>query len=43
MLPVWLDLGYRLNPSWYVGGYFQWGAAFVNGDLCPFDHLVLGH
>lgn len=30
--PFWLDLGYRINPSWYVGGFFQYGIGFVNDD-----------
>jgi opacity protein-like surface antigen len=30
--PFWLDLGYRINSSWYVGGYFQYGVGFVNDD-----------
>jgi hypothetical protein len=35
MLPVWLDVGYRLNNEFYVGGYFQWGLAFVSNEVCP--------
>jgi hypothetical protein len=31
-LPLWLDAGYRLNPSFYVGGFFQYGFGFVNDD-----------
>jgi opacity protein-like surface antigen len=30
--PFWLDLGYRINSSWYVGGFFQYGVGFVNDD-----------
>lgn len=30
--PLWFDLGYRINASWYVGGYFQYGFGFVNDD-----------
>jgi hypothetical protein len=32
MIPIWLDVGYRVNPSIYVGGFFQYGFAFVNKD-----------
>lgn len=30
--PFWLDVGYRINSSWYLGGYFQYGVGFVNDD-----------
>ncbi len=30
--PFWLDVGYRINTSWYVGGFFQYGIGFVNDD-----------
>ena len=30
--PLWLDLGYRLTPNWYVGGFFQYGFGTVNED-----------
>lgn len=29
-IPLLLDVGYRFNPSWYLGGYFQYGFANVN-------------
>jgi outer membrane protein W len=32
MVPLWLDVGYRVNPAIYVGGFFQYGFAFVNKD-----------
>jgi len=32
MVPIWFDIGYRINPSFYVGGFFQYGFAFVNKD-----------
>ena len=35
MVPIWLDLGYRVNPSIYVGGFFQYGFGFVNKDKSP--------
>jgi hypothetical protein len=34
-LPIWVDAGYRINPNFYVGAYFQYGIAFVNkSDGC---------
>lgn len=30
--PIWIDAGYRMNPTWYVGGYFQYGFGFVNDE-----------
>jgi len=37
MVPLWFDVGYRLNPSLYLGAFFQYGFAFVkedNGNGC---------
>ncbi len=34
MIPFWVDIGYRLNPKLYLGGYFQFGLGTVPGD-CP--------
>jgi hypothetical protein len=34
MVPFWGDIGYRINPRWYVGGYFQVGIAGTSGDVC---------
>jgi hypothetical protein len=34
MVPLWADLGYRVNPHWYVGGYFQLGIVNTSGDYC---------
>lgn len=34
MVPFWLDAGYRIDPHWYVGGYFQLGLVSTAGDLC---------
>ncbi len=28
MIPLWLDVGYRLNPNLYLGGFFQFGVGF---------------
>jgi len=30
VLPIWVDAGYRLNPSLFIGAYFQYGIAFIN-------------
>jgi outer membrane protein W len=32
MVPLWFDVGYRLNPALYLGAFFQYGFAFVNKD-----------
>jgi hypothetical protein len=32
LLPVTLDIGYRLTPHWYLGGYF--GVAYGTGSNC---------
>ncbi len=29
MMPLWFDVGYRASPHFYIGGYFQYGVAFV--------------
>ena len=29
MIPIWGDVGYRFNPNWYVGGFFQFGIGLV--------------
>lgn len=34
MIPFWADLGYRIDPHWYVGGFFQFGLGFVPSSLC---------
>jgi outer membrane protein W len=31
-LPLWLDVGYRITPALYLGGFFQYGFGFVNED-----------
>lgn len=31
--PIWVDAGYRLSPSLYLGGYFQYGFGSVNYDF----------
>jgi outer membrane protein W len=35
MVPIWLDVGYRVNPAVYVGAFFQYGFASVNKDHNP--------
>ncbi|HKQ70201.1 MAG TPA: hypothetical protein VJT73_12720 [Polyangiaceae bacterium] len=35
MLPLWLDAGYRVSEQVYLGGYFQYGFAFVSSEVCP--------
>jgi hypothetical protein len=34
MAPLWLDVGYRITPNWYVGGYFQFALLSTSGDIC---------
>lgn len=29
MIPFWADLGYRINPNWYIGGFFQFGLGML--------------
>lgn len=31
-IPIWLDLGYKINPNIYVGGYFSYGIGMINKD-----------
>jgi outer membrane protein len=33
-LPLWVDLGYRLSPSFLIGVYGQYGIAFVADAQC---------
>ena len=28
-IPLWVDVGYRFTPNFYVGGFFQYGFAFI--------------
>lgn len=32
-IPIWLDAGWRFDPSMYLGAYFEYGPAFVKD--CP--------
>ncbi len=34
MAPLWLDVGYRITPNWYVGGYFSFALLSTSGDFC---------
>ena len=31
-VPLWLDVGYRLNADFYLGGFAQYGFGIVNDD-----------
>jgi hypothetical protein len=33
MIPLWLDAGYRINPSFYLGAFFQYGFGLAP-DAC---------
>jgi opacity protein-like surface antigen len=35
VLPLWLDVGYRINPNVYVGAFFQYAFGFINNDQNP--------
>jgi hypothetical protein len=32
--PLWLDVGYRIDPHWYVGAYFQYGFMTMPSGYC---------
>jgi hypothetical protein len=34
MIPFWADVGYRIDPNWYIGGFFQFGLGFVPSSGC---------
>ena len=34
MIPFWADVGYRIDPNWYVGGFFQFSIGLVPSSLC---------
>lgn len=48
MVPLQLDLGYRVNGNWFAGAYFQYGFAFVkdgcagSGVSCSASDLRFG-
>lgn len=29
MIPIWADVGYRFDPNWYLGGFFQFGIGLL--------------
>lgn len=36
-IPLWFDLGYRFDPRWMIGAYFQYGFGFTGdtyGRVC---------
>lgn len=35
MVPVWLDVGYRVNPRVYLGGFFQYGIGIAPSGCDP--------
>jgi hypothetical protein len=35
MIPIWIDAGYRINPSVYAGAYFQYGFVAIDEDKKP--------
>jgi hypothetical protein len=37
IFPVTVDVGYRLTPHWYVGGYFGFGIGTPPASTCPAD------
>src|SRR5215813_7565631 len=44
MIPIWLDAGYRINPSFYLGAFFQYGFGLAP-DACTAtidcsEHLI---
>src|SRR6186997_1155864 len=41
-IPLWLDVGYRLNGDVYLGGFVQYGFGIVNDDRqdpCRLDNV----
>jgi len=44
MIPLWADVGYRFNPNWYLGGFFQFGIGFApsNCNDCTLNDLRFG-
>jgi OmpW family len=32
-VPIWIDMGARISPSFYLGGFFQYGVGFVSSTL----------
>jgi hypothetical protein len=42
MIPFWADVGYRIDPNWYVGGFYQFGLGFVPTSLSTAGCNVTG-
>jgi len=49
MIPLSIDIGYRFDPNWYLGGFFQYGIGFIpnnsgcsNGISCSTSDLRFG-
>jgi len=41
-IPLWLDVGYRFNGDFYLGGFVQYGFGIVNDDrqdACRLDNV----
>src|SRR4051812_15215180 len=45
-VPIWIDAGYRVNPSIFVGGFFEYGVTFVkdcpSGASCSAHDITFG-
>jgi hypothetical protein len=39
VMPLWFDVGYRFNPNMMVGGFLQYGVAFINGGKTGCDQV----
>src|SRR5262245_53604601 len=35
VVPIWVDLGYRFNPNFMLGLYFQYGFGLLSDSSCP--------
>jgi hypothetical protein len=42
MIPLWLDVGYRLNPNVQIGAFLQYGFALLNKDKAFSDCKMSG-
>ncbi|HMJ16410.1 MAG TPA: outer membrane beta-barrel protein [Polyangiaceae bacterium] len=42
IIPLWIDVGYRVTPNVFVGAYFQYGLGFEGEDIedaCDLDGI----
>ena len=39
-IPIWADIGLRATPRLYVGGFFQYGIAFIPDNGTTGCHVV---